>query len=144
MADILKDAFKLGLGAVDLARDEANTAVDKLQKNYKSETAEGRKELKRLLNKTKDKAQDAHKDIKKEVKKALKDADLVTENDFEEFASTIEKLGKTTHRIVTRAAEKVEGKVKDKVKKSSTKKSSSKKPSSKKSAKKPSKAKKRR
>jgi polyhydroxyalkanoate synthesis regulator phasin len=142
MADILKDAFKLGLGAVDLARDEANTAVDKLQKNYKSETADGRKELKRLLNKTKDKAKDAHKEIKKEVKKALKDADLVTEKDFEEFASTIEKLGKTTHRIATRAAEKVEGKVKDKIKKKSSTKSSKK--TAKKSVKKPSKAKKRR
>jgi polyhydroxyalkanoate synthesis regulator phasin len=112
MVDVLKDAFKLGLGAVDMARDEANKAVDHIQKNYKKETADGRKELKKLMNKTKDKAETLRKDIKREVKKAFKDTDLVTEKDFDEFTNTVEKLGKTTHRIVTRAADKVGDKVK--------------------------------
>jgi polyhydroxyalkanoate synthesis regulator phasin len=114
MVDVLKDAFKLGLGAVDMARDEANKAVDHIQKNYKKETADGRKELKKLMDKTKDKAETMRKDIKREVKKAFKDTDLVTEKDFDEFTSTVEKLGKTTHKIVTRAADKVGDKMKTK------------------------------
>jgi polyhydroxyalkanoate synthesis regulator phasin len=132
MADILTDAFKLGLGAIDMAKDETNAAINHLQKNYKKETAEGRKELKRLLTKTKENADSAHRKIKTEVKSAFKNQDFVKEKDLNELRSTVEKLGKTTHRIVTGAAEKVKTKVEAKMKsgkasaKKSAKKSSSK------------------
>ncbi|MBR9693034.1 hypothetical protein GOV07_03845 [Candidatus Woesearchaeota archaeon] len=99
MKGILMDTFKLGLGAMDLTREEASKLVKKIQKKYPGEIKDGRKMVDNLVKQGKKNAVDFSKKVEKEVKTAIKKQKLVEEADLKELAANVRELAKTTAKI---------------------------------------------
>ena len=86
MKEILMDTFKLGLGAMDMTRQQAAKLVDKLQERYPSEIKDGRKMINDLVKQAEVNAKKMQKQVEDEVVKAIKKQKLVDENDLKELA----------------------------------------------------------
>ena len=93
------DTFKLGLGAMDLTREEASKLVKKIEKKYPGEIRDGRAMVDNLVKQGKKNAIGFSKRIEKEVKTAIKKQKLVEEADLKELAANVRELAKTTAKI---------------------------------------------
>ena len=98
------DMFKLGLGAADLTREQAEKLVEKLQAEYKGEIADGRTMVDDLLKQAEENSQRFRARVKDEVDKAIKQQRLVDEQDLRELAANVEELARTTRKVAAQAA----------------------------------------
>jgi polyhydroxyalkanoate synthesis regulator phasin len=99
MKDILMDTFKLGLGAMDMTREQAAKLVNKIEKKYPGEIKDGRKMIGDLVSQAEKNAKAFEKLVAAEVQKAVKQQKLVEEKDLKELASNVKELAKTTAKI---------------------------------------------
>jgi polyhydroxyalkanoate synthesis regulator phasin len=117
MADGLKDAFKMGLGALDLAHEEAEQVVAKFQEQHAAEIKEGRQMLDAALKKAKKDTSAAQVKVRAAVRDAVQKQELVHEKDLQELCVTVERLGTVAHKIASDAAKNAAAQVKKAAKK---------------------------
>jgi polyhydroxyalkanoate synthesis regulator phasin len=99
MRELLLDTFKLGLGAMDMTREEAEKLVKKVQKKYPGEIKDGRKMINDLVAQGKKSKKSFESCVKKEVNKTIKEQKLVDESDLRELAANVKELAKNTAKI---------------------------------------------
>jgi polyhydroxyalkanoate synthesis regulator phasin len=116
----MDDLFKLGLGAVDLAREHADAVVKKLERRHGKEMREGRKLLDDALKAGASKASSAHTKVKAAVKDAVHAQDLVEEKDIKELGVAVERLGGVVAKIASGAAKAAVAKTKKAMKTAKT------------------------
>jgi polyhydroxyalkanoate synthesis regulator phasin len=119
--DLIMDAFKLGLGAVDLTREEAERIVASLQNKYKDEISDGRVMVDDLLQQAKTNTDKIQKRINAEVTRAIKEQDLVAKKDLDELRRSVEKLVAVSSRVASQAVKNATVKAKAKAKKATRK-----------------------
>jgi len=109
MRDIIMDSFKLGLGAIELTREQAERLVTRLDAMYPDEIKDARRMVEELLEESQKNAVKVQNRIEAEVDKAIKAQRLVPEDDLKELAANVRELAKQTSKIavhVTRVAAK--------------------------------------
>ncbi len=99
MRDILMDTFKLGLGALDMTREEAARLVKKVQTKYPDEITDGRQMIDDLVAQGKKNAKAFEEKVSAEVQKAIKRQKLVDEKDLKELAANVRELARTTMKV---------------------------------------------
>lgn len=99
MRDIIMDSFKLGLGAIDLTREQAEKLVTRLDAMYPDEIKDGRRMIEELLEESQKNAEKVRQRIEAEVDKAIKTQKLVPEDDLKELAANVRELAKQTQKI---------------------------------------------
>ncbi len=104
MKDVLMDMFKLGVGAADLTREQAEALVARLQERYKDEITDGRAMVDDLLKQAEENSQKFRARVKSEVDKAIQEQKLVDEQDLKELAANVEELARTTQKVAVQAA----------------------------------------
>ena len=104
--DPIIDAFKLGLGAADLTREEAEKIVAQLQSKYKDDIKDGRAMVDELLRQAKTNSDKIQMRVNKEVDRAIKEQDLVSKKEIEELRRAIETLASVSTRVTSRAIKK--------------------------------------
>ncbi len=103
MRDILMETFKLGLGAMDLTREQAARLVGKIERAYPGEIKDGRKMVDDLVKQGKENAKRFDRRVRQHVDRAIKEQQLVEERDLKELAANVRELARTTGRIGTQA-----------------------------------------
>ena len=109
MRDIIMDSFKLGLGAIELTREQAERLVTRLDAMYPDEIKDGQRMIDELLEESQKNAVKVQQRIEAEVGKAIRAQRLVPEDDLKELAANVRELAKQTSKIavhVTRVAAK--------------------------------------
>ena len=117
MKDLIMDTFKLGLGAMDLTREEAAKLVKKVQQKYPNEINDGRKMIDDLVKQGRKNATHFTKKVEHEVGKAIKKQKLVEEKDLKELAANVKELARTTMKIGKQVGKKGSKAAKQAVKK---------------------------
>ena len=103
MKDLLLDAFKLGLGAVDLTQSQAEKLVDKARKRYPQEFKDGRKMVDDFVAEAKKQTKKLRKDMEKELDQQMKKQTIVKEKDLKELHRHVKNAAKVTLRIASDA-----------------------------------------
>ncbi len=98
MRDIIMDSFKLGLGAIDLTREQAERLVARLDAIYPDEIKDGRRMIEELVEESQKNAERIRTRIEAEVAKAIKEQKLVPEQDLRELALNVKELARRTEK----------------------------------------------
>lgn len=106
MREIIMDSFKLGLGAIDLTREQAEKLVKRLDAIYPDEIKDGRRMVDDLLKQAEKNSKKVQERIEKEVDRAIKAQKLVDEKDLKELAANVRDLAKTTSKLARKTAKK--------------------------------------
>lgn len=101
---MLLEIFKLGLGAADLTREEAEWLVAKARERYGDEIGDGREMVEELLRHAEAKSQKLRQRIKAEVARAVKEQNLVEQKDVRALAANVKALAATTATISKKLA----------------------------------------
>lgn len=104
MRDIIMDSFKLGLGAIDLTREQAAKLVDRIEAMYPDEVKDGRRMVDDLVAAAEENAGRVRKRIEEEVAKAVKEQRLVPQEDLKELAANVKELAKSVAKVSKQAA----------------------------------------
>lgn len=99
MRDLIMDAFKLGLGTIDLSREQAERLVKRIESRYGTEMRDGRKMVNDILKQAKKHSENVQKRVQTEVNAALKKQQLVHEQDLKELSDAFKQLGRATANL---------------------------------------------
>jgi polyhydroxyalkanoate synthesis regulator phasin len=99
MRDIIMDSFKLGLGAIELTREQAERLVARLDAMYPDEIKDGRRMIEELFEESQKNAEKVRQRIEAEVSRAIKAQKLVPEENLKELAANVRELARQTQKI---------------------------------------------
>ena len=104
MKDFVTSAFKLGLGAMDLSREQAEQLLDRLQQEYGAEIKDGRAMIEEMVEQAEKYRKKIEAHVEKEVARTIKAQKLISEEELKKLVSNVRDLARQVNKVARSVA----------------------------------------